>query len=46
MDLKGANPGYEGEAQPDRWSMDEHLTDVAARWRIAPDRDLVPVAAR
>ena len=46
MVLKGANPDFEGEALPDRWSLDEHLTDVAARWRIAPDRDLVPAAAR
>jgi aryl-alcohol dehydrogenase-like predicted oxidoreductase len=45
MVLKGANPEFEGEALPDRWPLDDRLAGVAARWRIAPDRDLVPAAA-
>jgi aryl-alcohol dehydrogenase-like predicted oxidoreductase len=45
MLLKGANPDYSGDPQPDRWSLDAHLRDVAGRWRIAPERDLVQAAA-
>ena len=45
MVLKGANPAFAGEEQPDRWGLDERLADVAARWRITPDRDLAQVAA-
>ncbi len=41
MELKGGNPGHTGEPQPDRWSLTNDLTDVAARWRIEPARDLV-----
>jgi aryl-alcohol dehydrogenase-like predicted oxidoreductase len=41
MALKGANPGFEGEERPDRWAMDERLLDVARRWEIEPQRDLV-----
>jgi aryl-alcohol dehydrogenase-like predicted oxidoreductase len=44
MALKGANPGFEGEERPDRWSLDAHLEDVARRWDIVPARDLVPSA--
>jgi aryl-alcohol dehydrogenase-like predicted oxidoreductase len=40
MALKGANPQYSGDEQPDRWSMDAHLEHVAQRWQIEPDRDL------
>jgi aryl-alcohol dehydrogenase-like predicted oxidoreductase len=40
MALKGANPQYAGEEQPDRWTLDERLHEVARRWRIEPDRDL------
>jgi aryl-alcohol dehydrogenase-like predicted oxidoreductase len=40
MALKGANPQYEGESLPDRWTLDEQLQGVARRWRIEPDRDL------
>jgi aryl-alcohol dehydrogenase-like predicted oxidoreductase len=40
MALKGASPQYEGEEMPDRWTLDERLSDVARRWRIEPDRDL------
>jgi aryl-alcohol dehydrogenase-like predicted oxidoreductase len=41
MALKGANPGFEGEERPDRWGMDERLREVARRWKIEPERDLV-----
>jgi aryl-alcohol dehydrogenase-like predicted oxidoreductase len=44
MLLKGASPAFSGEEQPDRWTLDEHLRDVAARWRIEPARDLVQIA--
>ncbi len=40
MALKGANPGYSGEEMPDRWRLDERLSDVARRWQIEPERDL------
>ncbi len=41
MALKGANPDHSGELRPDRWPLDERLEEVARRWRIAPERDLV-----
>jgi aryl-alcohol dehydrogenase-like predicted oxidoreductase len=44
MLLKGASPEFAGEEQPDRWTLDERLRDVAARWRIEPSRDLVQSA--
>ena len=40
MALKGANPAHEGAARPDRWGMSEELAALAARWEIAPERDL------
>jgi aryl-alcohol dehydrogenase-like predicted oxidoreductase len=40
MALKGASPAYTGDEQPDRWSLDEHLSEVARRWAIEPERDL------
>jgi aryl-alcohol dehydrogenase-like predicted oxidoreductase len=40
MTLKGANPAYEGEPLPDRWSLTQDLAELAARWKIAPERDL------
>ncbi len=42
MALKGGVPDHAGEPQPDRWTLDEHLAGVAARWGIDPDRDLTP----
>jgi len=42
MALKGASPQHEGDEFPDRWGMDERLAHVARRWRIEPQRDLVP----
>jgi hypothetical protein len=41
MALKGASPDYEGAAQPDRWPLDDHLVDLAARWDIHPGEQLV-----
>jgi aryl-alcohol dehydrogenase-like predicted oxidoreductase len=44
MALKGASPEFSGEERPDRWAMYERLDEVARRWRIEPERDLVQVA--
>ncbi len=41
MALKGASPEFSGDERPDRWGMDERLAEVAARWRIEPERDLI-----
>ena len=40
MTLKGAAPDHEGDAQPDRWPLDDELAELAARWGIDPARDL------
>jgi aryl-alcohol dehydrogenase-like predicted oxidoreductase len=40
MELKGGNPGHQGDPQPDRWALTPDLLDVAARWKIEPERDL------
>jgi aryl-alcohol dehydrogenase-like predicted oxidoreductase len=40
MSLKGASPEHTGEEQPDRWGMDDRLSELAERWGIAPARDL------
>jgi aryl-alcohol dehydrogenase-like predicted oxidoreductase len=40
MALKGASPAHTGEERPDAWQLDERLGEVAARWGIAPERDL------
>jgi aryl-alcohol dehydrogenase-like predicted oxidoreductase len=40
MALKGASPTHTGDEQPDRWAVDEHLSEVARRWEIEPERDL------
>jgi aryl-alcohol dehydrogenase-like predicted oxidoreductase len=45
MALKGASPQHAGEDQPDRWTLDDHLREVASRWQIEPERDLVQTAA-
>jgi aryl-alcohol dehydrogenase-like predicted oxidoreductase len=42
MDLKGASSRFEGEPQADRWPLTSELRELAARWEIEPDRDLVP----
>jgi aryl-alcohol dehydrogenase-like predicted oxidoreductase len=41
MLLKGANPEFSGDEQPDRWSLDDRLRSVADRWKIEPNRDLI-----
>jgi hypothetical protein len=43
MALKGANPGHAGDERADGWSLYPRLQDVAARWHIDPERDLVQV---
>ncbi len=45
MALKGASPEHSGEERPDRWDLDDHLVQVAERWGIAPERDLIKLAA-
>jgi aryl-alcohol dehydrogenase-like predicted oxidoreductase len=45
MALKGANPGHEGEERPDRWALDEELTEVGRRWGVDPERDLTGAPA-
>jgi aryl-alcohol dehydrogenase-like predicted oxidoreductase len=41
MTLKGASVEYEGEPLADRWELGGELEQIAARWSIAPRRDLV-----
>ena len=41
MALKGASAEYEGEPLADRWTLNDELDELAARWRIAPERDLI-----
>ena len=41
MALKGGTPGHVGEPMPDSWPMEQDLHDVAARWGIRPEHDLV-----
>ena len=45
MALKGGVPDHEGPAVADRWTLDDDLREVAARWGIAPERELAPSAA-
>jgi aryl-alcohol dehydrogenase-like predicted oxidoreductase len=45
MALKGASPQFEGDERPDRWALDSRLLEVARRWRIEPERDLVQLSA-
>jgi aryl-alcohol dehydrogenase-like predicted oxidoreductase len=40
MALKGANPSFEGDEQPDRWALSPELVEVGDRWGIDPQRDL------
>jgi aryl-alcohol dehydrogenase-like predicted oxidoreductase len=40
MTLKGASTEFNGEALPDRWTLDTELEEVAKRWQITPGRDL------
>jgi len=41
MSLKGANPEFKGEPQPDRWPVTAELTEIGTRWGIVPEKDLV-----
>ena len=41
MALKGGTPGHVGEPMPDSWPMEQDLHEVAARWGIRPEHDLV-----
>jgi aryl-alcohol dehydrogenase-like predicted oxidoreductase len=36
MALKGGVPDHEGDARPDRWSLDAELEQTASRWAIDP----------
>ena len=45
MALKGGTPGHSGEPMPDSWPMEPDLEQVAARWGIEPERDLVHAPA-
>ena len=45
MALKGGVPDHDGPAVADRWTLDDDLREVAARWGIAPERELAPSAA-
>ncbi len=40
MHLKGGNPQFTGEAQPDQWPMTPDLEAVAKRWGVDPQQDL------
>jgi aryl-alcohol dehydrogenase-like predicted oxidoreductase len=40
MALKGGSAEYQGPPLPDRWELSEDLRELAARWEIAPQRDL------
>ncbi|HWJ51504.1 MAG TPA: aldo/keto reductase [Solirubrobacteraceae bacterium] len=44
MALKGASLEHEGSALADRWSVDDQLSQVAGRWGIDLERDLLPHA--
>jgi aryl-alcohol dehydrogenase-like predicted oxidoreductase len=41
MTLKGASAEYQGPPLADRWELSGDLHELAARWEIAPQRDLV-----
>lgn len=45
MALKGGNPDFEGDEQPDRWPLSQELAEVGGRWGIDPERDLAGAAA-
>jgi aryl-alcohol dehydrogenase-like predicted oxidoreductase len=45
MTLKGAAPGFQGEARPDGWPLTPELGELAHRWGIDPDRDLRPLTS-
>jgi aryl-alcohol dehydrogenase-like predicted oxidoreductase len=41
MELKGGHPRHAGAPAPDRWGLNPDLRDVARRWSIDPESDLV-----
>jgi aryl-alcohol dehydrogenase-like predicted oxidoreductase len=41
MLLKGGSPRHDGDERADAWPMNAGLVEVANRWGITPDRDLV-----
>lgn len=41
MVLKGGSPDNAGEAVADSWPIDQPLRDLASRWQIEPERELV-----
>lgn len=41
MKLKGGSPDNPGEIVADSWPIDDDLRDLAARWQIEPERELV-----
>lgn len=43
MQLKGGNPNFSGEPEPDKWPLNSDLISAAERWRIRPEEDLVCV---
>jgi aryl-alcohol dehydrogenase-like predicted oxidoreductase len=45
MSLKGASLEHEGSPRADRWGLDGTLSEVAGRWGIDPERDLVAHAS-
>ena len=45
MTLKGASVEHEGAPLPDRWPLSGELAELATRWEIAPERDLVRTTA-
>jgi aryl-alcohol dehydrogenase-like predicted oxidoreductase len=45
MALKGASPDHEGDERPDRWPLQPHHAELAARWGIDPKNQLRQGAA-
>jgi len=43
MPLKGGTPAHAGDEKADSWALHPRLEDVARRWSIEPERDLVHV---
>jgi aryl-alcohol dehydrogenase-like predicted oxidoreductase len=44
MRLKGGSPAHDGADAADAWALDEGLREIAERWQIVPERDLVATA--